>query len=61
MTPPAVCKRLTGALLLTATLLALSSIEQSQAQLYIDIYPSQDSSKTHSLWVFSGISQASCF
>ena len=59
--PPAVCKRLTGALLLTATLLALSSIEQSQAQLYIDIYPSQDSSKTHSLWVLSGRSQASMF
>ena len=59
--PPAAGKRWTVALLLTATLLALSSIEQSQAQLYIDIYPSQDSSKTHSLWVLSGESQASMF
>ncbi len=59
--PPAAAKRLTVALLLTATLLSLSSIEQSQAQLYIDIYPSQDSSKTHSLWVLSGESQASMF
>ena len=41
--------------------LSLAPFEQSQAQLYIDIYPSQDRSKTHSLWVLSGSSQASMF
>ncbi len=50
---------MTGALLLTAILLALAPIEQSQAQLYIDIYPSQDNYKNQTLWVFSGDSQAS--
>ena len=59
--PPAVCKRLTVALLLMAGWLALAPFEQSQAQLYIDIYPSQDSSKTQTLWVLSGSSQASMF
>lgn len=52
---------MTGALLLTAILLSLAPLEQSRTQLYIDIYPSQDSSKTHSLWVLSGSSQASVF
>ena len=46
-------------LVLTAILLSFSPIEQSQAQLYIDIYPSQDNYKNQTLWVFSGDSQAS--
>ena len=50
---------MTGALLLTAILLSWSPIEQSQAQLFIDIYPSQDNYKNQTLWVFSGDSQAS--
>lgn len=57
--PPAAAKRLTGALLLTVSLLAWSPIEQSQAQLYIDVYPSQDNYKTQTLWIMSGDSQAS--
>lgn len=47
-------KRLT-VLLLTATLLSLALIEQSQAQLFVDVYPSQDDNgKT--IWIFSGSS-----
>ena len=60
--PPAASKRLTGVLLfLTAAWLSLAPIEQSQAQLYIDIYPSQDSYRTQTLWVLSGNSQASMY
>ena len=60
--PPAAAKQLTGALLLlAATWLALTPIEQSQAQLYIDVYPSQDNYRTQTLWVLSGNSQASMF
>lgn len=58
---PRSLQRLTVALLLMAGWLSLAPFEQSQAQLYIDIYPSQDRSKTHSLWVLSGSSQASMF
>ncbi len=46
---------MTVALLLTAALLSLSPIEQSQAQLIIDVYPSQDT-PTNTLWIFSGSS-----
>ena len=61
-TPPAAAKRLTGALLLlAATWLSLAPFEQSQAQLYIDVYPSQDNYQTQTLWVLSGNSQASMF
>ena len=35
--------------------LSLVSMEQGQAQLYLDIFPSQDNS-TNTLWVFSGSS-----
>ena len=58
-TAPAAVKRLTSNfLLLAATLLALPPIEQAQAQLFIDVYPSQDNS-SQTLWVLSGDSQAS--
>ena len=46
-----------GAFLVAATLLALAPLEQSQAQLYIDIFPSQDDTNA-TLWVFSGSSRA---
>lgn len=59
--PPAVGKRWTVALLLMAGWLSLAPFEQSQAQLYIDIYPSQDNYRTQTLWVLSGSSQASVF
>ena len=39
-------------------LLALATLEQSQAQLYIHIYPSQDSPTNQTLWIFSGSSTA---
>ncbi len=39
-------------LLLTAALLSLAPIEQSQAQLYIDIFPSQDNPTTQTIWIF---------
>ena len=50
---------MTSALLLTAILLSLAPLEQCQAQLFIDVYPSQDNYKNQTLWVFSGDSQAS--
>ena len=37
--------------------LSLVSLEQSQAQLFIDIFPSQDSTN-QTLWVFSGTSRS---
>ena len=46
-----------GAFVATA-LLALVPLEQSQAQLYIDIYPSQDNLTSQTLWIFSGSSTA---
>ncbi len=45
-------------LLLTAALLSLALIEQSQAQLYIDIYQSQDNPTNQTLWIFSGTGSA---
>ena len=42
-----------------AALLSLTPLDQAQAQLYIDIYPSQDNPSTHTLWVFSGSSTTS--
>ncbi len=47
-----------GTLLLTAALLSLSLIEQSQAQLYLHIYPSQDNPTNQTVWIFSGSSTA---
>ncbi len=35
---------------------ALLALEQSQAQLFINVYPSQDSPTNQTLWVFSGSS-----
>ena len=49
----------TSALLLTATLLSLAPIEQSQAQLFIHAYPSQDNPTNQTLWIFSGSSTTS--
>ncbi len=37
--------------------LSLVSVEQSQAQLYLDIFPSQDSTN-NTLWIFSGSSRS---
>ena len=52
--PPAGRKGLAlGAFVVAATLLALSPVEQSQAQVYIDIFPSQDNAN-QTLWLFSG-------
>ena len=42
-----------GAFIVAATLLALTPLEHSQAQLYLDIFPSQDNTNA-TLWVFSG-------
>ncbi len=46
-------------LLLTATLLSLAPIEQSQAQIVINVYPSQDNPTNQTLWIFSGSSSTS--
>ena len=57
--PPANRKPLAfGAFLIATALLALAPLEQSQAQIYIDVYPSQDNPTTHTLWIFSGSSIA---
>ncbi len=49
-------KRLTVALLLTvAVLLPFVPLEQSQAQLFVDVYPSQDDNEK-TIWIFSGSS-----
>ena len=48
-------KSLLGALVVSA--LALAPVEESQAQLYIDVYQSRDSASS-TLWVFSGSSTA---
>ena len=48
-------KSLWGALVVSA--LALAPVEQSQAQLYIDVYQSRDNA-ANTLWVFSGSSTA---
>ena len=37
------------------------SLEQSQAQLFIHVYPSQDNPTSQTLWIFSGTSTASLF
>ena len=37
-------------------LLALTPLEQAQAQLLINVYPSQDNPTTQTLWIFSGSS-----
>ena len=50
---------MTIAILLTAALLSLAPLEQSQAQLYIHIYPSQDNPTNQTLWIFSGSSTTS--
>ena len=48
-----------GTLLFMAALLSLAPLEQSQAQLYIHVYPSQDSPTNQTLWIFSGSSSTS--
>ncbi len=56
--PPANRKGLAfGAFLVAATLLSLAPPEQSQAQLVINVYPSQDT-PTNTIWIFSGSSTA---
>ena len=56
--PPAGRKGLAlGAFVVAATLLALAPLEQAQAQLYIDIFPSQDDTNA-TLWIFSGSTTA---
>ena len=45
-----------GAFVVAATLLALTPLEQSQAQLYIDINPLQGDTNNTTLWTFSGSS-----
>ena len=48
-------RRFVVAALVVSALSSLASLEQSQAQLYIDVYPSQDT-PTNSIWIFSGSS-----
>ena len=47
---------LLAALTTAATLLSLAPLEQSQAQLFVNVYPSQDNPTTQTLWIFSGSS-----
>ncbi len=57
--PPRLPKPLTfGASVAATAWLFLSPLDQAQAQLYIDIYPSQDNNN-QTLWVFSGSSTTS--
>ena len=44
--------------LIASALLSLVPIEQSQAQLIINVYPSQDNPTNQTLWIFSGSSTA---
>ncbi len=41
---------------LIVSALSLVSLEQSQAQLFINIYPSQDNPTNQTVWIFSGTS-----
>ena len=46
-----------GVFVVAATLLSLAPLEQSQAQLYIDVYQSQDNNN-QTIWIFSGTGTA---
>ncbi len=52
--PPANRKPLALVALIATALLAFVPLEQSQAQLYIDVYQSQDNPTNQTLWIFSG-------
>ena len=43
---------------LIAVALSLAPLEQARAQLFIDVYQSQDNPTTQTLWIFSGSSSA---
>ncbi len=46
------------AALVVSALASLVAVEQSQAQLYLHIYPSQDNPTGETVWIFSGSSTA---
>ena len=56
--PPANRKPFALVAFIATALFSLVPLEQSQAQIYIDVYPSQDNPTTHTLWIFSGSSIA---
>ena len=50
--------RLLAALLVSALSFLFVSLEQSQAQLFIHVYPSQDNPTKQTIWIFSVSSTA---
>ena len=50
--------RFVAALVVSALAALFVPLEQSQAQLFINVYPSQDNPTTQTLWIFSGSSTA---